>query len=297
MTCASGTCADGRGPAAGAAQRLIRAGGLALAAACLVAGCQIHPATSPPPTAAPGAATEAPPAPSPTPIVPASATPAPPTASPAPSATAPTASPPPAAPTPDPNLGVGASVYEDRFDGLRWAWTYQDEIVQFSLGAGQLNAVMAQPEAFWRIASGPDFARAGDQQVSVSVRTNLCYERDEYGLLFRNTAGADGKFNGYLFKLTCGGLARVEALSGSVSTVLLDWTAASAIVPGAPADNTLLVWAAGNQMHFYVNGRYLASASDSAYSEGTVGLYLRDRTNGGLSVSFADLAVKAVTPP
>lgn len=275
-------------------------GVLVLAVAGLLAACQTNPATSPPATLVPQAASATPAPPTATAVIPATVT------LPAATATAtvtplPTETPTPAATaTPDPNLGVGATLYEDRFDGARWGWTYQDDAVNFSLGGGQLNAVMSRSDAFWRISSGPDFIRAGDQQVRLATRANLCYENDEYGLLFRNTnsAGAEQtRFNGYLFKINCGGQARVELLRDSLPSVLLDWTATPAIVAGAPAENTLLVWAAGEQLHFYVNDKHVGSVTDRAFAEGDVGVYLRDRTNGGLSVSFTALTIREVTLP
>jgi hypothetical protein len=74
----------------------------------------------------------------------------------------------------------------------------------------------------------------------------------------------------------------------------VDWTASAAIVPNAPAENTLMVWAAQDQFHFYVNDKYLFSVSDKTFADGTLGFYIYDRTNGGESVSFSNLTVKAV---
>lgn len=260
----------------------------------LLTACQLNPATVAPPTAVPAAATATAVPPSATPVVPATLTAVPASATPAASATASATPAPQATPTPDPNQGVGATLYEDKFDGQRWSWTFQDDVVNFSLGQNQLNAVMGRSDSFWRVSTGPDFARAGDQQLRVTVHTNLCYAQDEYGLLFRNTSTPDFKFNGYLFKVSCAGQVRVEILKDSVPSVLMDWTAAPAVVPGAPADNTLLVWAAKDKLNFYVNGKYVGSASDKTYAEGDMGLYVRDRTNGGLSVSFSALTIKEV---
>lgn len=263
-----------------------------------LAACNPSPATTPPPAATqvPTLAVETPVPPTPTVVVPATVTPAPPTATPEPTATE-TATPDVAA-TPDPNLGVGATLYEDRFDGARWGWTFQDDVVKFGIENAQLNAVMTRPDAGWRISMGPDVI-AGDQQLQLTVRANLCYERDEYGLLFRNTtsSGDAPRFNGYVFKLNCAGQARVELFRDSQPSVLLDWTASPAIQAGAPAENVLLVWAAQDQFHFYVNGKHLGSLTDGAFAEGDFGVYLRDRTNGGISVSFTALTVKEVKLP
>lgn len=263
-----------------------------------LAACTPNPATTPPPAATrpPTLAAETPVPPSPTVVIPATVTTAPPTATPEPTATA-TATPDVAA-TPDPNVGVGATLYEDKFDGARWGWTFRDDVVKFGIENAQLNAVMTRPDAGWRISIGPD-VKAGNQQIALTVRVNLCYDQDEYGLLFRNTTpdGEVVRFNGYLFKLNCGGQARVELFRDSQPSVLLDWTASPAIQPGAPAENTLLVWAAGDQFHFYVNGKHIGSLKDGAFAEGEFGVYLRDRTNGGVSVSYTALTVKEVALP
>src|SRR5439155_10130174 len=145
--------------------------------------------------------------------------------------------------------------------------------------------------ARWTIR--PDI-RGGDQQVRVIAKTNLCYERDEYGLLFRGNAEGS---NAYIFKLNCGGGARLELLHDSQSSPLMDWTPNSAMLAGAPAENTLMVWMAKDQFHFYVNDKYLFSLKDSTYTEGTYGFFIRDRTNGGESISFSQLVAKQVKLP
>jgi len=68
-------------------------------------------------------------------------------------------------------------------------------------------------------------------------------------------------------------------------------------VSGAPAENTLMIWMAKDQFHFYVNDKYLLSLQDATLAEGFYGFYVRDRTNGGESVSFSDLAAKEVKLP
>jgi hypothetical protein len=262
----------------------------------LLAACQLSPATTPPPTSTEAPAPATPVPPTETPVVPASVTPAPsPTSTPEPTATA---SPTPnATATPDPNLGVGATIYEDKFDGARWGWNFSDDVVTFALADGQLNAVMKRSDSGWRIDNGPDFVTAGDQQTRLTARTNLCYDNDEYGLMFRTITKTDSnntRFDGYLFKLNCAGQARVEVFKDSQISVLMDWTASPAIQKGAPAENTLMVWAAKDQFHVYVNDKHVGSLTDPSFAEGVFGVYLRDRTNGGLSVSFSNLVVKEV---
>lgn len=261
-----------------------------------LAACQTNPATTEPPTTAPPPATDTPVPPSPTAVLPATATAPSATETPLPTeAAVPTS--PATASTPDPNLNVGRSLWEDQFDGTSgWSWTYKDDVATFSLAEGQLNAVMSRSDAGWRISGGPQ-VRAGDQQIRLATRTNLCYEKDEYGVLFRGKLDERGRFSGYLFKINCGGQARLEALRNHEVSVLADWIPTPAIQPGAPAENVLLVWAAGEQINLYVNDKFIGTFTDKNFSEGDFGLYLRDRTNGGLSVSFTSLTVKEVIAP
>jgi hypothetical protein len=291
-----------------------------LLALALLAGCQLLGGTPPPQVtlppaatateAAPAASDTAPPAATATEAAPAASDTPPPTetatatatetaaASATPSPLGPTATA-TAPPTPDPNEGVGDVVYQDPLNGTGgWFWTFSDEVANFGVDTqrGQLKATMAQANAGWRFTISPDTLRLGNQQVRVTAHTEACGENDEYGLMFRGRtqAAADGsgdEFALYLFKLRCGGAASFQRVQGSETTTLVDWTPSAAINTGAPADNTLMVWMRGSEFRFYVNDEYLFSAQDTTLAEGFFGLYLYDRTAGGMTVYFEGLVV------
>jgi hypothetical protein len=197
--------------------------------------------------------------------------------------------------TPDPNEGVGEVVFQDALDGTgRWFWGFSDDVASFGIVDGQLKAVMTQPSAGWRFTISPDDLNIADQQARLTAHTAACGENDEYGLMFRGSTDAEDNYQLYLFKLRCGGAARFEVVRGSDITPIVDWTTSAAINTGAPADNTLMVWAAGDQFRFYVNDQYLFSAQDAALTSGYYGVYIYDRTAGGLTVNFEDLVVRTV---
>jgi hypothetical protein len=284
-----------------------------LLAAALTSACLGTRATvAPLPTAALPTSTVAP---SETPFV--SPTPAPPTAEPAsatPAATeTPEATPTPSAvpatatatvpPTPDPNEGVGAVVYADPLDGSsQWFWGYQDEVVRFEIADQRVLATMSQANAGWRFTSSDDSLRITDQQARVTAHTLACAENDEYGLLFRLTSTFTAteapapEYAGYLLKLRCSGAARLDLVRGSSSAPVFDWQPSDAIQAGVPATNVLMVWARGSEMRFYVNDEYLFTATEASQATGFYGLYVYDRTAGGLQVAFEDLEVRAVGP-
>ena len=201
------------------------------AAFCLLflAACQLNPTApvlTPTQTLPPVDATPSPVRPTATLTPPSAPTNTPEAAAPTPAVT----------PTPDPNLGVGDVVYEDKMDfSSGWDWAFEDAAAMFSIAGEQLNAVMKQANVGPRFSVWDDL-RVGDQQLRVTARANLCYERDEYGVMFRFTLTASSNYNGYIFKLNCGGAARVEFTRDEQITVLVDWTPSAAIVPGAPAD-------------------------------------------------------------
>jgi hypothetical protein len=254
-----------------------------------------QPAAAATETSAPPAATTAAPAPTETPVPPTETATPEPSPSPSPIGPTPTNTVPP---TPDPNEGVGDIVYQDALDGSGgWYWTFSDQIVSFGvdLDRRQLKGVMAQPNAGWRFTISPDTLRLGNQQARVTAHTAACGENDEYGLMFRGSVDAEDNYSLYLFKLRCGGAARIDLLRGPETTVLVDWTPSPAIQAGAPADNTLMVWMAGGEFRFYVNDQYLFSAQDSALTEGFFGLYMYDRTAGGMTIYYEDLMARAVT--
>jgi hypothetical protein len=208
------------------------------------------------------------------------------------------ASPTPEAPaTPDPNERVGEVVFEDRLDGSsQWFWTFSDEVASFGITEGRLRATMAQPNAGWRFSISRDTLRIGNQQVRITALPAACNDNDEYGLMFRGSVDDDNNYSAYLFRLRCGGAARVDLMAGTGMMTLVDWTPSPAIQTGAPAQNTLLVWAAGDQFRFYVNDEYLFSAQDAALTEGFYGVYLYDRTTGGMTVNFENLVARSVGP-
>jgi hypothetical protein len=260
----------------------------------LLSACQPSPATTAAPLLTPQISTEiVPTAPL---VLPATLTLAP-ADSTATATAAPTLTPLPPGATPDPNLGVGATLWDENFDGSSgWKWEFTDPLVTFAIANGQLSGVMTRSDQGWRISGGPD-VQAANAQYRLTVRTFLCYEKDEYGLLFRSRANQNFEFSGYLFKLSCGGQARVELLRDNEPSIVLDWIPTPSIQASAPAENTLMVWALNEQLHFYVNERHIGSATDKTFTSGNFDVYLRDRTGGGLSVAYSKLTVKEITAP
>ena len=200
--------------------------------------------------------------------------------------------------TPDPNEALGDTIlYQDNLDGTGgWFWTFSDEVATFGVVDGKLKGVMKAANSGWRFTISPDTLDISQQQLQLTAHTVACGDNDEYGLMFQvNTETNNPElYDAYLFKLRCSGAARVDLVQGTQSTVLIDWTPSTAIKTGAGADNTLLVWAAGGEYRFYVNGQYLFTTHDTTLEAGFYGIYLYDRTAGGLTVTFDNLVAQEV---
>lgn len=220
---------------------------------------------------------------------------APPTATETPAAS-PTITPPP---TPDPNEGVGDVVFEDALDGTgNWYWTFDDDTANFGVSTETKELIAtAKQSGSWRYTISNDVVTVGDQQVRVTAKALACAASDEYGLMFRGQADAEGNYNLYIFDLNCSGAARMLVLQGSELYALSEWQTNPAIKPGAEAENTLMVWMAKDQFRFYVNEAFLFEVQDATLNEGFYGFFLRDNNAGTMSVSFKNLVAKEVTVP
>ena len=195
--------------------------------------------------------------------------------------------------TPDPNQDLGDLRFQEQFDGSSgWLWGYVEEgVVSFTSDNGSVLAKLEASGKGWRISLGPDTFTAGDQQVQLTARSEVCGAQDEWGLMFRGALNANDKFDGYVVKLNCTGQVSVDRLTNNKSTSLMGWTNVATAQPGAGTQNTLLVWAKGSEQRIYVNGSYVATIQDSTYTSGEYGLYVYDRTNGNAQFRFTDLQV------
>jgi hypothetical protein len=194
--------------------------------------------------------------------------------------------------TPDPNARVGDTLLEETFrGGTGWGWGYRDDTVTIAAEGGVVRAQVQDGDSGWRVSLGPDIAFV-DQQSTLTIVNTVCEDADEVGLAFR--AGLDeanGKLNGYVFKLMCGGKFGVDVVRGSQPSSLVGWTATEAI---RPDENVVRVWVSRGEMNFFINEQFVGAIRDNTYTEGRLGLYVRDRSGGGLDVAFTELIVRQI---
>jgi len=199
--------------------------------------------------------------------------------------------------TPDLQSGLGAVLYQDDFDrDLGWELD-QSDFGGSCLVNGRLSLAVRQPNAFYFLRS-PAPAMS-DFFLKVSVRSELCSDSDEFGVMYRvNTLNEH-----YRFALTCDGAARVSRVLEGGENALVPITQTYAIFPGILVDNHISVWASGNIFRFYINDMEVFSVRDNALQTGGLALFVRSRRGGQTTVSFDNLTLHSIlltptpTPP
>jgi len=199
--------------------------------------------------------------------------------------------------TPDLQSGLGAVLYQDDFDrDLGWELN-QSDFGGSCLVNGRLSLAVRQPNTFYFLRS-PAPAMS-DFFLKVSVRSELCSDSDEFGVMYRvNTLNEH-----YRFALTCDGAARVSRVLEGGENALVPITQTYAIFPGILVDNHISVWASGNIFRFYINDMEVFSVRDSALQTGGLALFVRSRRGGQTTVSFDNLTLHSLlltptpTPP
>jgi hypothetical protein len=246
---------------------LLAAVGLALAGCLPFGGGELEPSpTSPPPTASSALAFPT--------MVPS------PTLTPGPTATA----------TPDIHAGLGEFIYRDDFSANAGWEVGPDVRGGTTLIDGRLVISVSTPGAF-RYVLGP-IPAVGDFFLEVSMRTELCSPRDEFGVMVRVSPAGDH----YRFTLTCDGGARVSRVLNGTMSGLVPITITGDAVPGAPADNRIGVWASGSNLRFFVNNLEVFTVHDTGLQAGGVGFIVRSGAAGQVTVAFDDLTLRALLP-
>jgi hypothetical protein len=101
--------------------------------------------------------------------------------------------------------------------------------------------------------------------------------------------------DGYLFLVEGNGRFSIMRSRGRQLTPLVNWSSSDKIKTG-PARNQIRAVCLGNYLAMYVNGQFLADATDDTYARGQIGLVAAGASRLGVQVDFDNLSVSGVTP-
>jgi hypothetical protein len=193
--------------------------------------------------------------------------------------------------TPEMMVGlVGVVASDDFSDPSTWDTAASD------LGSAAISRerlTLAVQPGVYQVSLRRDLL-IGDFYAEITARPSLCRGNDEYGFLVRANPATY-----YRFALTCDGHAHAERISVRERHDLHEPVLSGDVPPGAPGEVRMGVWAAGNEMRLFLNGRYQFSITDSNLSAGTFGVFARSKGDTPVTVTFTDLTVQAVnySPP
>lgn len=100
--------------------------------------------------------------------------------------------------------------------------------------------------------------------------------------------------DGYLFLIQGTGNYAILRSRGRSLTPLVNWTQTDKIKTG-PDRNQLRAVCVGDYLAFYINGEFVADATDTTYSSGQVGLAASASNRLGVQVEFDNLVVHEAT--
>jgi hypothetical protein len=189
--------------------------------------------------------------------------------------------------------GIGSLVLADDFSSSAvWNVAASD---QASVAVDGNRLTIAVQPGVVPVASFRRGQVFSDMYAEITAQPSLCQGADDYGMVFR----APNNVAYYRFALACNGTAGAERISLSSARVLQPPLASGDVPAGAPGQVRLGVWAAGQEFHFFLNGRYQFSAIDKSYPAGAIGVFAHAAGTSPVTVVFSDLEVYSVTykPP
>jgi hypothetical protein len=195
-------------------------------------------------------------------------------------------------PTPDIRQSFGPQLYQTDFSSSEGWKVGRDPYGVTSLDEGQLSVVVNQPDSLRTLISPVD--PVGDFYAEVNMHTALCQDDDEFGMVFR----VNPLDEHYRFTITCvGGLRLRRVLVGSSRAVLPFEPFNEAVMPHAPADNTLGVLARGADFELFVNGVSVLTAHDVALPVGRIGLIVSSGSGGQTTITYDRFSVWGLRQP
>ncbi len=193
-------------------------------------------------------------------------------------------------PTPEMRPGLGTTFLTDEFSDKSLWDASRAASDQASAAIEDNRLTLAAQSKVYMISLRHELV-LDDYYAEITARPNLCRADDSYGILVR--ANPEGVAY-YRFALSCNGTAGAERISVGTRQLLQAPLLSGDVPPGAPGEVRIGIWAVGNEMRLFLNGRYQFSISDSNYASGTLGVFVNSAGDTPMIVSFSDLTVQRV---
>ncbi len=190
----------------------------------------------------------------------------------------------------DPKASLGDPTWKNKLDngksfGLD-AEGYDDGNTRFvvSNGAMVITSYSANGYRGWRLA--PSLPQ--NFYLEGTFKTQNCAGNDQYGLVFKAPDYNDGR--GYYFGITCDGRYFLTRWDNNGTTNVLEPVESKEIHAGAGQTNYFGVWAQGNRIMLYANGKLLKEVSESALNGDKFGVFISGYAVPGFTVELDEIA-------
>lgn len=201
---------------------------------------------------------------------------------------------PSATPTPETLPTPGSVILRDDFDRPEAWTTVTSPSARVVLEQNRLILSLESKRLYlMTLRAGPVLS---DFYLEVTVRLNLCRQKDAYGVLFR----VAGQGDYYRYILNCQGQVRLERARGGQIVPLGEWQESGDAPRGAPGEVTLGILAVGPEMHFFLNQHFQFAVREALFRAGQIGLFALSGDEPPLAVVFSNLVVydaSSITPP
>ncbi len=192
-------------------------------------------------------------------------------------------------PTPEMRPGLSTIIVTDEFsDKSLWDTAASD---QASAAIDNNQLTLAAQSKLYLISLRHELV-LDDFYAEITARPSLCRENDSYGILVRANSAA------YLrISLSCKGTVGAERISSRVRQLIQTPLPSGDVPPGAPGEARIGIWAVGNEMRVFLNGRFQFRFSDANNASGTLGVFVNSAGDTPIIVSYSDLTIQRVKPP
>jgi hypothetical protein len=186
----------------------------------------------------------------------------------------------------DPRTSLGEPAWRDRFTSTSNWNLGEDSFTRIEIEDEELVLTGLSSSDGWRLT----WPEVKDFYLEATFRTGTCSGNDHYGLMFRvpDRHAAD---EGYLLGLTCDGRFWLRQWDGENMDTIVPLTANPAIVQGSDKTNRLGVWADGETLRLYANGKPLDEATDDSLTDkGAYGVFVGARQTDDFKIYVSEIA-------
>jgi len=189
----------------------------------------------------------------------------------------------------DPAQLLGAPARQDNFaNGKAFgldAAGYEDENTRITVenGAMVLTSYSQYGYRGWRLTVNSP----ADFYMEARFETVQCAGEDTFGMVFRAPDYTDGQ--GYYYGLTCSGKYMLSKWDAN-GTENLVTSSNDLINPGPAQINRLGVWAEGEHLRLYINGKMITELNDASFTAaGHYGAYIAGQSSGAFTVRMESI--------